>query len=394
MQSADKIKVMVVDDSAVIRGLISRALKEDPDVEIVASAANGKVALQLLQHHPADIILLDIEMPEMDGITALPLLLAQLPSVKIVMVSTLSQRNAEISLKALSLGASDYIPKPAARNDNTAVEAFYREIREKVRALCGKDTSSASAVAPIAPLPAAPSPAASPASAVTLIAPAPLRHIPPPAPSAPVAVPLPITLAEGQIVYPEHEIKAIAIGCSTGGPQALLQVFTGLKTSVSHVPIFITQHMPPTFTTILADHVGKASGLQSAEGKDGDIAQAGHIYVAPGDFHMVAEQNGAQTVLRINQNPPVNFCRPAVDPMFESLAKIYGKHLLAVVLTGMGHDGLDGSRHIVNAGGCVIAQDEKTSVVWGMPRAVVEHKLCVAVLPVMEIAAYIKKACT
>jgi len=347
------IRIMLVDDSAIVRGLITQSLKTDPDIQVIATAGNGAIAIPLAKQHQPDVIVLDIEMPEMDGITALPKLLAAAPGVKIIMASTLTLRNADISLQALQLGASDCVAKPSAR-DSSELDIFYRELKEKIHALTVQKR---------------PKPALAP-----LIAP-----LKPP--------PKPITLLSPQIS--PTPIKAIAIASSTGGPQALMTLLTALKGQFQNIPVFITQHMPPTFTTILAQHLSKASERPSKEGVEGEVVTAGHVYIAPGNFHMIADKRDQSVVIHINQDPPENFCRPAADPMLRSLSKIYGAHLLVIVLTGMGADGLEGAKKVVENGGRVIAQDEASSVVWGMPGAVAEHGLCQAVLPLTEIAPYL-----
>lgn len=373
--SARPIRIMLVDDSAVVRGLISRALKEEPAFHVVASASNGAMALQLLKNEQVDVILLDIEMPEMDGITALPKLLEMKPGVKVIMVSTLSQRGAEISLQALSLGAADYVPKPSARNDVNANESFYRELREKVYALGLVSRSAVSAKPAAVP---APAPTPQPVASTHRVAPAPAVHS--------------HTHAAHSFTLPKQVVKAVAIGSSTGGPQALMQIFSVIKTALPELPIFITQHMPPTFTTILAEHIAKSGGKTCTEAKDGDIVKPGCVYVAPGDYHMVPHQQNGQVIITLNQNPPVNYCRPSVDPMLEALTTIYGSHLLTLILTGMGHDGTEGCRKVVAAGGTVMAQDEASCVVYGMPKAVVDAKLAQAIVPLGEIPSYLLKA--
>lgn len=356
------IRLMIVDDSAVIRGLLQRAVSELPDIEIVATASNGARALEQLKIFPADIITLDVEMPQMDGLTALPALLSISPRTRIIMVSTLTQRNAAISLKALELGAADYITKPSSRDDQEVLR-FYRELVEKIRALAPQGVERPTAK-----------------KAETPGTPVPTR--------APVVVP-PVTQ------YPKVPIRALAIGSSTGGPQALATVFKGLATRFPNIPIFVTQHMPPTFTTILAEHIKQICGHPCAEGKDGELVENGRVYIAPGNYHMQVEKGeNNKNVIRLNQNPQVNFCRPAVDPMLESLAQLYGSGLLVAILTGMGSDGLGGARAVTAKGGTVIAQNEQSCVVWGMPRAVTENNLCSAVLPLDDIASYLIKACT
>ncbi|MEE8516279.1 MAG: chemotaxis response regulator protein-glutamate methylesterase, partial [Alphaproteobacteria bacterium] len=339
---------MVVDDSAVIRTLITRILEEDSRVRVVATAGNGQIALDILSANDIDVVILDIEMPVMDGLTALPKLLRADPGVKIIMASTLSTRNADISIRALQAGAADYVPKPTSASDIRTGDEFRRELLTKVKTLGEvrrRHRSTARGEGP------PPGPGPSPAKPIALRKPGPVRP------------------------------EVLAIGSSTGGPKALFAVLGGLKSTIRQ-PILITQHMPPTFTTILAEHIARASGRPCAEAKDGEVVEWEHIYVAPGDFHMVVEANKAQQVFRLSEAPPENFCRPTVDPMLRSLAKVFGPGVLSVILTGMGNDGLDGGEAVAKAGGTVIAQDEKSSVVWGMPGAVATAGLCSAVLPI------------
>jgi two-component system chemotaxis response regulator CheB len=335
---------------------MNKALAADSQIEVVGVAANGEMAIHMASQLKPDIIILDIEMPVMDGITALPQLRAISPSSKIIMASTLTMRNAEISIRALTLGASDYLPKPSSKSPNE-VEDFYRELTSKVRALGGLSIVKQEAVVSV------PAPVKS-----TLL-------------TAPV-------LAKPQA---QSDIRALAIASSTGGPQALMSLFEQLKGALTHIPIFITQHMPPTFTRILADHLSKAGERVCIEPKGGEVVAAGITYIAPGDYHMVIEAQGNNMVIRINQDPQENYCRPAADPMLRSLSKIYGKHLQVLVLTGMGQDGLEGSKIVVEKGGSVIAQDEATCVVYGMPKAVVENQLCQAVLPLPQIGQYLMR---
>ena len=359
---ADPLRVMVVDDSAVIRGLLARTLDADPEIKVVASVGNGQIALHTIGREDIDVIILDIEMPVMDGLTALPKLIAAAPTVKIIMASTLTRRNAEVSLKALSAGASDYIPKPTSTREIGQADDFKRELVGKVKAL---GAAKRAAEGPRRPRPAADRTRA-------------------PLPVKPALPEAPIVLRREKIVPP----RAIAIGSSTGGPQALFKVLGSLDRSIS-LPILITQHMPPTFTTILAEHIASISKRPCAEAIDREPVKEGRIYVAPGNFHMVVEPGAGGAIIRLNQDAPENFCRPAVDPMLRSMAKVYGPNVLTVILTGMGNDGLKGSKVITASGGAVIAQDEATSVVWGMPRAVAVGGLCSAVLPLTEIAPFI-----
>ena len=351
-------RVMVVDDSSVVRGIITRALEATPGVKVVASVANGALAIKMLPSIACDIIVLDIEMPQMDGMIALPQLLAIDPGVRIIMVSGLTRRNAEVSLRALALGAADYVPKPST-GLGTADE-FRAELVAKVLAHAARGQRGRNAQ----PQPAAP--VTAPAAQAARI--------------AGVAPSGPIMLRKAPIERP----AIIAIGSSTGGPQALSEVLKNLGSGVTQ-PIVITQHMPPTFTAILAEHMNRYAGRPAAEAQDGEVVLGGRIYVAPGGLHMLFEASGARTVIRLSDGPLENSCRPAVDPMLRSLSGIYQKKLLTVILTGMGYDGLKGSKVAVEAGGALIAQDQASSVVWGMPGAVAQAGICNAVLPLAEI---------
>ncbi|WP_407670247.1 protein-glutamate methylesterase/protein-glutamine glutaminase [Paramagnetospirillum marisnigri] len=366
------IRVMLVDDSAVVRGLVTRILEAEPGIQIAASVGNGQMALSSLERNEIDVVILDIEMPIMDGMTALPKLLAADPGLKIIMQSTLTLKGADISMRALEMGAADYIPKPTATKDLAGGAEFKAELVGKIRAL-----GQARHRSPNRP----PRPAGAPA----------LRP-PPSAPPArvPIHPPGPLSLRNNT---PEHP-DVIAIGSSTGGPQALFGVLGLMRSGTVSQPILITQHMPATFTTILGEHISRVSGWEAKEGQDGEIIKGGRVYIAPGDFHMVVETKGTDKVIRLNKNPPENFCRPAVDPMLRSIAAAYGKRVLACILTGMGSDGLKGGQAVVASGGTVIAQDEGSSVVWGMPGAVATAGICSAVLPLPEIAPWIMKLAT
>jgi two-component system chemotaxis response regulator CheB len=349
---------MVVDDSAVVRGLIVRML-EKAGIEVIASVADGQQALRALDRHDPDVVVLDIEMPVMDGLTALPQLIARNPGIKVIMASTLTEKNASISLKAMQLGAADYIPKPTTARDISGGQDFQRELVAKVLALAGKPADPARADAKLA----------TPATGAATFA--------------------PTMPASGTVkLRPETSlpVKIIAIGSSTGGPQALFEVVRNLKGLQQ--PIVITQHMPPTFTRILAANIERQTGVDCSEASEGDRLAPGKAFVAPGDFHMTIDK--ASMSVRLTQTPPENFCRPSVDPMFRSVAA-FGSGALGVVLTGMGHDGREGARAICDAAGMVIAQDEATSVVWGMPGAVALAGLASRVLPVGEIGPYLRR---
>lgn len=339
-------RVMVVDDSAVIRGLTTRWIEADAQLRVVGSYGNGRLALARAAADRPDVIVLDIEMPEMDGIEALPQLIKAAPGVKVVMASTLTRRNAEISMKALSLGAADYVAKPEARALSSAED--YKELLvRKVRGLAEARRART------APQAAAPLRTASPAAGA-------------------------------------FRPQILAIGSSTGGPQALFTLLKDVAPALN-VPVVVTQHMPATFTAILAEHIAKTSGLPCSEGRTGEPLLARRIYVAPGDQHMLVAGTAAAPTLQLTQTPPENFCRPAVDPMFRGAAAVFGGAVLGVVLTGMGHDGREGARVIAAAGGQVLAQDEATSVVWGMPGAVAQAGLANAILPLPAMGAEVSK---
>lgn len=364
------IRVMVVDDSVVIRGLVGRWIDEDPNLAVVASHRNGRLAVEDVTRSNPDVVILDIEMPEMDGLTALPLLLEKKRNLVVVVASTLTRRNAEISLKALSLGAADYVPKPENNSQVTTSVDFRRELVEKVLSL-GQRARSRGAVR------TAPSGLSISGRNPALGRPADASARPEPSRGRSSS----FTIRSYSSVRP----RILAIGSSTGGPQALNTLFGEIGSAIGQVPVVITQHMPPTFTAILAEHLAKSAGRPAAEGKDGEVLKPGRIYVAPGGKHMVLAKQGGEVVVKLNDNPPVNFCKPAVDPLFKSVVETFGNATLAVVLTGMGADGADGVTEIGKVGGSVIAQDEETSVVWGMPGAAAHTGMCSDVLPLPEI---------
>ena len=360
----EPLRVMLVDDSVVIRGMISRWVSAEPDMVVAASLRTGLDAVNQVERINPDVAVLDIEMPDLDGISALPQLLAKKRNLIVIMASTLTRRNAEISFKALSLGASDYIPKPESTRESTAAETFRHDLLQKIRHLGAKVRRSSPSPAPsIIPAPDRPR--------ETL-----LRPLPAPAASAPVA----------RRSFSPQNPRALLIGSSTGGPQALMNVVGEIGAVIDRFPVLITQHMPPTFTTILAEHLARASNRPAREAVDGEVVKAGHIYLAPGGRHMRVVRHGAETVIALDDGPPVNFCKPAVDPLFTSAVDVWQGAVLAVVLTGMGSDGMRGGKDIVAAGGSVIAQDEATSVVWGMPGAAANAGICAAVLPLNQIA--------
>jgi len=383
-------RVMVVDDSLVIRGIINRMVQSDPMIKVVKSVSNGEMAVNEVKADKSiEIVILDIEMPVKDGITALPEIVQANQNIQVIMSSTLTEHNAEISMRALSLGACDYVTKPTSTTTLNSDKVYQSELIEKIKtfgARARKRRLTATA-APAQPISTVKKDGKSNIDKL-----ADIKHE--------KLVGNEQASGEGRSLYdgefktvkPNFKIvpEILAIGSSTGGPPALFKIFEQIGTSIRQ-PIVLTQHMPATFTKILAEHIAKISGKEAMEGQDGMLIEAGKVYVAPGGYHMVVEKKeGNHKILRINSDPPENFCRPAVDPMFRSVAKAYGPKALALVLTGMGCDGAKGAKVIYDAGGNVVAQDEATSVVWGMPGATAHMGVCCSVLPLNDIVAYLK----
>jgi len=350
-----QIQVMIVDDSVVVRKVLTDVLSSDPDLTIAGWASNGRLALAKLQTLRPDIILLDIEMPEMNGLETIPGIRKILPHTPIIMFSTLTERGAEATLDALALGASDYLAKPSNQNMAATSGAILRDLVPKIKALC---------------------------------------HLPARAPVPTMSAKLPVALP----TRPEFRthiastrssrIGIVAIGVSTGGPDALAKLLPSLPANFP-VPLVIAQHMPPIFTTLLAKRLASKCALPVREGQPGDLLDPSGIWIAPGDFHMVVEQEDHQMRLRTHQGPRENFCRPSVDVLFRSVAAVYGANSLGVILTGMGQDGLKGCEALCAAGASVIVQDEASSVVWGMPGFVARAGLAEKILPLDQIGGEI-----
>jgi two-component system, chemotaxis family, protein-glutamate methylesterase/glutaminase len=354
---ARNIRVMIVDDSAVIRSLLSRWLSAEADIDVVGTASNGRDGVLRAGECEPDIVLLDIEMPIMDGLSALPGLLKAAPKARVIMASTLTQRGGEITIKALAAGASDYLAKPDAGVDSAS--DYKRDLLFKVRMLGGRALRSASdPSASQAPRQAAPAPPVMTSRAES---------------------------ARLRVVDSNVRPEALFIGSSTGGPEALKVVVGALAGKVT-IPVLITQHMPPLFTKILADHLSKQTGAQVVEAEHNTIPRPGIFYIAPGNRHMIVVRSAGGLRIELNDLAQENFCRPAVDPLFRSAAAALGNKALAIILTGMGHDGREGAKALVARGASIIAQDEDTSVVWGMPGAVVRAGLASASKPLNDIA--------
>lgn len=341
-------RVLIVDDSAVVRGLLSKALESDPEIVVAGTAMHGDLALTWLRKNPVDVVILDVEMPVMDGLTALQHIQKEFPEVRVVMASSLTYQGAETTVKALALGAAGCIAKPTAKSTAESIEVLVRDLVPLVKALTQ---------------PADPSVTALPRSSS-------------------------ISRATPSSVTPH----AIVIGSSTGGPRALADVLTALPENFL-VPILIVQHMPPLFTPMLAKHIRQDTNRPCSEAVDGAPIERGHTYIAPGDFHVTVEKRDNHMVMRLNQGEPEHFCRPSVNPLFRTAADWYGKSLLGVMLTGMGEDGIEGTRDLVARGGYMISQDEASSVVWGMPAAVCRENLAHEILPVNSIGQRISQLC-
>ncbi|MCB1537664.1 MAG: chemotaxis response regulator protein-glutamate methylesterase [Rhodospirillales bacterium] len=364
---------MVVDDSAVIRGMITRILESDPNIKVTASAQNGEVALGQYERQKPDVVIMDIEMPVMDGITALGKLIKAHPNAKVIMCSTLTLQNAEISMRAMQIGAVDYIPKPTSSTEINSSSVFHARVIELVRAF-GKPRGAGKSdpVPSVAPS-AIPQTVKSEAKGGFILPPTGAKFALRPEPPA------------------TWRPRILAVGSSTGGPQALFEFFKPLK-GIKNVPVVITQHMPPTFTAILAQHITQQTGVPCVEAEEGMPLLPGRAHVARGGLHMLVKKNDqGQMVLTLDDGAPENFCKPAVDPMLRSLIPHYSRDILTVILTGMGSDGMLGAKAVVEAGGCAYAQDQASSVVWGMPGATAMAGICAAVLPLKDIGGHVAR---
>jgi two-component system, chemotaxis family, protein-glutamate methylesterase/glutaminase len=338
--------ILIVDDSVLIQNYTARLVRSIEGIKYISVASNGKEAVEKLTANPGiDLIVLDIEMPIMNGIEALPHLLEANPKVKIIISSTLSIRGGEVTIKALSLGACDYITKPSPSTFHLSVEEFERELTSKIIGLLSLEKDPI--VKPIIKAPLLP-----------------LKK----SPTSP---------------------EALVIGCSTGGPSALLKIFENLHST--KIPIFIVQHMPPIFTGLLAENIEKASGIKTIEVSKSELINNNTIYLAAGGLHLEVSAEKSIRTLEVNTNSPENFCRPSVNPLFSSAVRVYKDRLLGFVLTGIGSDGLNGAKDIVEHGGEVIAQDQSSSIVWGMPKAVSESGYATKVMSLDEIMQYIHR---
>lgn len=349
---ASRKRIFIVDDAVVVRKSLSDVINQDPALEVAATAANGRVALAKYAAARPDRILLDIEMPEMDGLTTLEEIRKMDPRVPIIMFSTLSERGAAATLEALSLGASDYVPKPSNTDMATTLMAISSELLPKIRALC-----RIPAVLPASARPTPPRICVQPRSRMNLSMPA----------------------------------RVIGIGVSTGGPDALARLLPTLPAKLP-VAVLIAQHMPALFTSLLARRLASRCELAVRECESGEAVTPGTVYLAPGDYHMIVAKEDGVVKLRTHQGPKENFCRPSVDVLFRSVAAVYEGRALGVILTGMGQDGLKGCEELDAHGSRIVAQDEASSVVWGMPAFVARAGLADKILPLDQIGAEMVRA--
>ncbi|MBL8174964.1 MAG: chemotaxis response regulator protein-glutamate methylesterase [Bryobacterales bacterium] len=351
-----KIRVLVVDDSVVIRRLVTLALQEDPELEVVGSAANGAIALQRIPQMNPDVVTLDVEMPEMDGLETLRRIRKEYPQLIVIMFSTLTSRGATATMDALSLGANDYVTKAANVGAlDRSIATLRLELIPKVKQFFHAPPVVERASASPVPQPAA--------------------KAPPPRP--------PLDAHKGPR-------KAVVIGVSTGGPTALAEIVPLFPENFA-VPIAIVQHMPPMFTRLLAERLQLKSKIRVVEAEQGMAMEPGKAIVAAGDYHLALKKEGTKIKCQLNQDPPENSCRPAVDVLFRSALEVYGGGVVATVLTGMGQDGLRGVEVLRPAGAYIIAQDEASSVVWGMPGAVVRAGLSDSVVSLRGVVPEILK---
>lgn len=352
---APPIRVLIVDDSGIVRKAVNDALRTDPEIHIVGSAENGKIALEKLKTLKPDVMILDIEMPVCDGFGVLKKINEDCIKVKTIMFSTLTERGAWQTIKALSLGAHDYVAKPTSGvsvSYSEGVKKVARDLTPKIKQFLKRSPiSTGVAQAPV------------------------FRATPTPIPVRPLSSP--------------GTIKIVAIGISTGGPEALTHLLSGFSSSFP-VPIVIVQHMPKLFTKLLSERLDLSAKIKVLEGANGMSLDSGVAYIAPGGYHMEVHNRNGTISLSTNQDPPKNSCRPAADVLFSSVAKVYGRNSLAVIMTGMGQDGLQGIEMMTKNGSLVIAQDQNSSVVWGMPGAVVNAGLANEVLPLDRLSSTIQ----
>ena len=385
----DKLKAIVVDDSALYRKILSDLLQEIPDVELIGTAPNGKIALERIEKNNPDFITLDFEMPELDGLEVLKRLKAINSPVKAVMISAHTKTGASVTMQALEMGAFDFVTKPNSSNLNESKAVLASQLKSLVgMLLIKKRLRPSSSLRPASPS----------QSTVAVVPPRPVR--PPQAPRTAVSAPQGASASEsfaGGIAQRMRAVASsrpdiVAIGVSTGGPNALAQIIPKLPANL-RVPVVLVQHMPPMFTSALAESLGRKSALTIYEATDGQEIKPGCVYIAPGGRHMRLEKTPSGVLFaKITDDPPENNCRPAVDYLFRSVAKLFGSSALGVILTGMGADGVKGLAEMKAAGARSFAQDEASCVVYGMPMEAVKAGVVDVVLPLDRIAEEIVQA--
>jgi two-component system chemotaxis response regulator CheB len=349
-----KIRVLIVDDSSLVRRLLSEIIAGDPDLDVAGTAPDGRAALAMMPGLDPHVVILDVEMPEMDGLKTLDAIRTSQPTLPVIMFSALTERGAAVTLDALALGATDYVTKPSQADSPQAAMQFVREqLIPRIKTLCR------SVVDPTGQAAATPTQLAA-------------------------------AVAEGGLAAGPRQIDVVAIGVSTGGPNALETLLPALPADFP-VPILIAQHMPPMFTKLLAERLAAKSRIAVHEASSGDMLRPATAWVAPGDYHMVLERRPSGVRIRTHQGPPENSCRPAADVLFRSVADVFADRSLAVVMTGMGHDGLRGCEQIRRANGRIFVQDKATSVIWGMPGLVAEARLADKILPLDKLAEAITR---
>ena len=389
-----KTGVFIIDDSSVIRMMLSRVISDDPDLEVVGTASNGKIALKKLETVNPDIITLDVEMPEMDGLETLVEIRKKWRTIPVIMFSTLTERGASITIDALANGASDYATKPSQTSRDGAIEHVRNDLVYKIKSLRSskrlaeirrRSTNAPARVSPPVTKPTSAQPAPLTKSSQKTRQPTPPvaqrpRNEQVLAGTTPKATPS----QRSAIATKRSRIDVMAVGTSTGGPNALHEFLVEFPATFP-IPIVIVQHMPAMFTKLLAERLNQNAALEVHEAKHGDEIRAGGVWIAPGGYHMVIKRSGTHILVETNEEPPENSCRPAVDVLFRSVNQVYGARTLAVVLTGMGQDGLLGCEQVHQSGGHIIIQDEDSSVVWGMPGAVAKANYAHEELPLNEI---------
>lgn len=359
---ANKIRVLVVDDSAFMRKTIADILKIDPEIEVVGTAPDGNFALKSIEELKPDVITMDVEMSGMDGITTLKHIMERFPK-PVVMVSALTKEGAEVTLNALSIGAVDFLQKPSG--------TISLDLKTQAKALTEK-VKAASKVIP---------------RRISINMAASSRKT-----SAVINNDRASNKVSG-LTSSSPCKKVVVIGVSTGGPQTLLNMIPQIPVSIP-AAILIVQHMPPTFTAVFAKRLNNLSQINVKEAEDGDVLEIGKAYIAPGDFHMTTDRNLNSYVLKIRREPYDILHRPSVDVMMESVAKTFGKNIVAVILTGMGHDGTEGMKKIKAGGGKTIAEDESTAVIFGMPKSAIKSNCIDHVLPYPKIPQKISELLT